>query len=148
MLTVEHKPEGRDLARRLRCQFIETSAKERINVNEAFYNLVREIRRHNRVSRWDVNTYDNHEFNANSEIGAAKWTSNGEYFQQCRRPWATGRILLWLPGMYRCMSCGISAVSICPSMVIASSRSIAEMTTYDHKCIYFRVSWSSCIRVV
>jgi len=40
--------EGRDLARRLGCQFIETSAKERINVNDAYYNLVREIRRHNR----------------------------------------------------------------------------------------------------
>ncbi|KAJ3357190.1 Ras GTPase [Allomyces javanicus] len=37
--------EGRDLARRFQCKFIETSAKQRVNVEEAFYNLVREIRR-------------------------------------------------------------------------------------------------------
>lgn len=31
------------------CQFVETSAKQRINVDEAFYTLVREIRRYNKV---------------------------------------------------------------------------------------------------
>ncbi|KAH7088659.1 ras-like protein [Auriculariales sp. MPI-PUGE-AT-0066] len=41
--------EGRELARRLRCGLIETSAKQRINVDEAFYTLVREIRRHDRM---------------------------------------------------------------------------------------------------
>lgn len=41
--------EGRDLANRLGCQFIESSAKERINVDEAFYGLVKVIRRHNKV---------------------------------------------------------------------------------------------------
>jgi len=40
--------EGRDLAREFGCRFIETSAKQRVNVEEAFYNLVREIRRHNK----------------------------------------------------------------------------------------------------
>ncbi|KAH0605547.1 uncharacterized protein H6S33_004769 [Morchella sextelata] len=40
--------EGRDLARHFSCRFIETSAKSRINVDEAFYNLVREIRRYNK----------------------------------------------------------------------------------------------------
>ncbi|KAJ7062759.1 24 kDa ras-like protein [Mycena amicta] len=40
--------EGRELARRLQCKFIETSAKARINVDEAFMNLVREIRRFNK----------------------------------------------------------------------------------------------------
>ncbi|KAF8987043.1 small GTPase superfamily, partial [Cyathus striatus] len=36
--------EGYDLANQLGCPFIETSAKERTNVDEAYYNLVREIR--------------------------------------------------------------------------------------------------------
>lgn len=42
--------EGRDLARHLGAPFMETSAKQRINVEEAFYGLVREIRRFNNVS--------------------------------------------------------------------------------------------------
>ncbi|KAJ7723479.1 ras family-domain-containing protein [Mycena olivaceomarginata] len=41
--------EGRDLAKHFGCKFIETSAKQRINVDEAFSNLVREIRRFNKV---------------------------------------------------------------------------------------------------
>ncbi|KAK7203268.1 ras protein [Myxozyma melibiosi] len=40
--------EGKQLAKQFQCGFIETSAKQRINVDEAFYNLVREIRRYNR----------------------------------------------------------------------------------------------------
>ncbi|GAC97298.1 hypothetical protein PHSY_004883 [Pseudozyma hubeiensis SY62] len=36
--------EGRELAKHFGCRFIETSAKQRINVDEAFSNLVREIR--------------------------------------------------------------------------------------------------------
>lgn len=40
-----HPTEGKDLARQFGCKFIETSAKARINVEEAFYTLVREIRR-------------------------------------------------------------------------------------------------------
>lgn len=42
--------EGRDLAKHFTCKFIETSAKQRINVDEAFSTLVREIRRYNKVS--------------------------------------------------------------------------------------------------
>lgn len=41
--------EGRDLAKHFGCKFIETSAKQRINVDEAFSNLVREIRKYNKV---------------------------------------------------------------------------------------------------
>jgi len=37
--------EGRDIAKTWNCRFIETSAKSRINVDEAFHNLVREIKR-------------------------------------------------------------------------------------------------------
>ncbi|KAI4132981.1 MAG: hypothetical protein LQ338_000449 [Usnochroma carphineum] len=40
--------QGEDLARSFGCAFIETSAKSRINVENAFYNLVREIRRYNK----------------------------------------------------------------------------------------------------
>jgi GTPase KRas len=36
------------LARQFGCKFIETSAKSRINVENAFYDLVREIRRYNK----------------------------------------------------------------------------------------------------
>jgi GTPase KRas protein len=40
--------EGKDLAKSFGCKFIETSAKQKINVDESFYNLVREIRRYNK----------------------------------------------------------------------------------------------------
>ena len=40
--------EGRDLAKSFGCAFIETSAKQRINVDEAFANVVRDIRRFNK----------------------------------------------------------------------------------------------------
>lgn len=40
--------EGEALARQFGCKFIETSAKSRINVDNAFYDLVREIRRYNK----------------------------------------------------------------------------------------------------
>jgi len=40
--------EGRDLAKQFGCRFIETSARQRINVDEAFSNLVREIRKYNK----------------------------------------------------------------------------------------------------
>ena len=37
--------EGEELAKKFNCQFKETSAKTRENVEESFYDLVREIRR-------------------------------------------------------------------------------------------------------
>jgi len=43
--------EGRAIAAHENALFIETSAKQRMNVDEAFYLLVREIREHNRVRR-------------------------------------------------------------------------------------------------
>ena len=43
--------EGRELANYFGCKFIETSAKQRINVDEAFVNLVREIRKHNKLQQ-------------------------------------------------------------------------------------------------
>jgi GTPase KRas len=40
--------EGQRLAESFGCNFIETSAKNRINVDNAFYDIVREIRRYNK----------------------------------------------------------------------------------------------------
>jgi GTPase KRas len=40
--------EGKNLARQFGCKFIETSAKSRINVDNAFYDIVREIRKYNK----------------------------------------------------------------------------------------------------
>ncbi|KIO21161.1 hypothetical protein M407DRAFT_130306 [Tulasnella calospora MUT 4182] len=40
--------EGRDLAKHFGCQFLETSAKQRIHVDDAFIQLVREIRKYNK----------------------------------------------------------------------------------------------------
>lgn len=42
------KEDGAALARKFNCNFIETSAKSRINVENAFFELVREIRKYNR----------------------------------------------------------------------------------------------------
>lgn len=42
------RAEGEALAKSFNCKFIETSAKSRINVDKAFYDIVREIRRYNR----------------------------------------------------------------------------------------------------
>ncbi|GAA5975597.1 hypothetical protein JCM10908_005212 [Rhodotorula pacifica] len=40
--------EGQALAKHFGCRFIETSAKQRLNVDDAFHDLVREIRRYNK----------------------------------------------------------------------------------------------------
>lgn len=45
---VVSREEGMALARSFGCKFVETSAKQRINVEQAFYDLVREIRKYNR----------------------------------------------------------------------------------------------------
>ena len=41
-------PEGESAAKKFGCPFLETSAKSRTNVEKAFYDTVREIRRFNR----------------------------------------------------------------------------------------------------
>jgi GTPase KRas protein len=40
--------EGRDLAKQYGCHYIETSAKLRVNVDQAFHQVVRDIRRYNK----------------------------------------------------------------------------------------------------
>jgi GTPase KRas protein len=46
------RSEGEALARSFNCTFLETSAKSRINVDKAFYDIVREIRRYNIEMRY------------------------------------------------------------------------------------------------
>jgi hypothetical protein len=41
--------EGRDMANMFGCQFLETSAKAPTNVEQAFFTLVKEIRKYNQV---------------------------------------------------------------------------------------------------
>jgi len=43
--------EGRELARRMNCKCVETSAKLRLNVDEAFATIVREIRQYNKYQQ-------------------------------------------------------------------------------------------------
>jgi hypothetical protein len=62
--------EGRDLAKHFGCKFIETSAKQRINVDEAFSNLVREIRKYNKVGIYEYNL----NIFSDSYVGTNNWT--------------------------------------------------------------------------
>ena len=45
--------EGKELAKNFNCNFIETSAKDKINVEEAFFQLVREIREGEEVQQYE-----------------------------------------------------------------------------------------------
>lgn len=45
---VVSQEEGMAMAQSFKCKFMETSAKKRINVEQSFYELVREIRKYNR----------------------------------------------------------------------------------------------------
>jgi GTPase KRas protein len=48
LFTDFYDTEGQALARQFGCKFIETSAKSRKNVEQAFFDIVREIRRYNK----------------------------------------------------------------------------------------------------
>ena len=60
--------EGQNLARQFGCKFIETSAKSRINVDNAFYDIVREIRRYNK----EMSSYTGAPSGGQSQDGIAK----------------------------------------------------------------------------
>ncbi|GAN07876.1 RAS-like protein [Mucor ambiguus] len=49
--------EGRDLAKQYGCQFVETSAKVRIHVDDAFYAVVRDIRHYNKEQELNGNRH-------------------------------------------------------------------------------------------
>lgn len=65
--------EGKDLAKRFGCQFIETSAKQKINVEEAFFEVVKDIRRYNKEQENRGNS-NNDQFvlQENHEVAADK----------------------------------------------------------------------------
>lgn len=49
--------QGQDLAEKFSVPYVEASAKTRVNVEEAFYSLVREVRRHNKeIGRNELNS--------------------------------------------------------------------------------------------
>ena len=58
--------EGKSLAESFGCKFLETSAKTTMNVEKAFYDTVREIRKYNR----EMNTYSGSALsNGNGPVG-------------------------------------------------------------------------------
>ncbi|KAK3202962.1 hypothetical protein GRF29_154g1322020, partial [Pseudopithomyces chartarum] len=61
--------EGQNLARQFGCKFIETSAKSRINVDNAFYDIVREIRRYNKEMSAYQGTGSGNQQNGVSKMG-------------------------------------------------------------------------------
>jgi len=65
--------EGEDLARQFGCAFIETSAKSRMHVDNAFHNIVREIRRYNK----DMSSYNPH---AQAAAGGPRNSRNAETY--------------------------------------------------------------------
>ena len=77
------RTEGRDLAKHFGCKFIETSAKQRINVDEAFTNLVREIRKYNKVRLVELSQYG---LRLNLAPGAADWSSGNATKRPTRSP--------------------------------------------------------------
>jgi GTPase KRas protein len=66
--------EGKDLAKQFGCQFIETSAKQKINVEEAFFEVVKDIRRYNKEqeNRGNNNNNDPFVLQENQEVAADK----------------------------------------------------------------------------
>lgn len=63
--------EGRDLAKKYGCQFIESSAKFRINVEESFYEVVRDIRRYNKNQEINSNRQSAQNQNGNGQNSGA-----------------------------------------------------------------------------
>jgi len=75
--------EGRDLAKHFGCKFIETSAKQRINVDEAFSNLVREIRKYNKEQQTGRPVMANSGPGGPGVYGGAKDSGEGDHNGCC-----------------------------------------------------------------
>ncbi len=60
-------PEGYVLARNLNCEFVETSAKNGINVEKAFYDIVRTLRSQQQTTTRSIPSTNDHQRTGNSE---------------------------------------------------------------------------------
>lgn len=75
--------EGRDAAKKYGCQFIESSAKFRINVDEAFHEVVRDIRRYNKEQELNSNRYNHNNLTASPNTGAGARPQHDEASSKC-----------------------------------------------------------------
>lgn len=75
--------EGQALAKQFNCHFIESSAKQRINVEDGFYQLVREIRQFNKVESENVQDYAS--THGGAQPGASRQKSYPEQSSEARR---------------------------------------------------------------
>jgi len=71
--------QGQDLAEKFSVPYIETSAKTRLNVEEAFYMLVREIRRFNKEPNRPASTSESTEGNGSTNESESKRKSKGGF---------------------------------------------------------------------
>ncbi|EGW32755.1 uncharacterized protein SPAPADRAFT_54778 [Spathaspora passalidarum NRRL Y-27907] len=70
--------EGLAMAKSFGCQFLETSAKQRINVEEAFYDLVRSIRDQDKIQ----DAIKNNDYSSNGNIQQQQTNQLGSQLQQ------------------------------------------------------------------
>lgn len=75
--------EGKDAAKKYGCQFIESSAKFRINVDEAFHEVVRDIRRYNKEQELNSNRYNHNNLTASPNTGAGARPQHDEASSKC-----------------------------------------------------------------
>lgn len=87
--TLIFSAEGENLAQQFGCKFIETSAKSRVNVENAFYDLVREIRRYNK----EMSSYPSGSgaFGSRAPEGKMDMSESGEHAGCCGKC-----IVMWL----------------------------------------------------
>ncbi|RKF72449.1 Protein ras-2 [Golovinomyces cichoracearum] len=74
--------EGHALARELGCEFVEASAKNSINVEKAFYDVVRQLRRQR------VNTSQNGKVKASASDDKSSLRDEGKSFRNRRKKWS------------------------------------------------------------
>src|SRR6266404_2423686 len=140
--------EGRDLAKHFGCRFIETSAKQRINVDEAFSNLVREIRKYNKVSYyllflcsfWVLILVCDTSGATNWSSCTDEWTWCSRFVQSSRRA-GPGRCEL-LRQRRMCRRINTVAIFTLIRLHLLSPLTLSTLAlSYVHVCI---ISWINC----